>query len=183
MRFDREGDVNFQLDLLFNEGLDLFDNFRLPVELGIETEFNQVNYGWPSINAIGTLTNDGKGNLTWSDAAPDVTSLGTLTSVVVSGLSSLTSIAGAIVSKTGTYTATPSDHTILCGAGNETFTVTLPLATGVSGIIYNIKNLGTGTITVDGDGGETIDGSITAVISTQYASITLHCDGSNWHII
>ncbi len=239
MRFEIEGDLKLQLDLFLNQGLNLFDNFELPVELGIDTQFNQVSLFWPAANVPGILINDGQGNLSWgllvgltvsldhgalsgladddhtqyiledgsrdfsgnishdgnditsvgalagllSDAAQtNVTSLGTLTSVAVSGLSSLTSISAAIVSKTGAYTATSSDHTILCGAGNETFTVTLPAASGVSGIIYNIKNLGTGTITVDGNASETIDGS-TAVISTQFASITIHCDGSNWHII
>ncbi len=91
--------------------------------------------------------------------------------------------AANLTSQTGAYTATTSDHTILCGSGNETFTVTLPAASGVSGIIYNIKNIGTGTITVDGNSSETIDGATTQVISTQYDSITIQCDGSNWHII
>ena len=42
MRFEKEGDVEFQLDLLRNEGLDLHDNLSKPVELGINTEFNKV---------------------------------------------------------------------------------------------------------------------------------------------
>lgn len=89
----------------------------------------------------------------------------------------------SLVTKTANYTATDTDHTIICGTGNETFTITLPAASGVTNIIYNIKNIGTGTITVDGNASETIDGSTTSVISTQYASITIQCDGSNWHII
>lgn len=91
--------------------------------------------------------------------------------------------AANLVSKTANYTATSSDHTILCGSGNETFTVTLPAASGVSGIIYNIKNIGTGTITVDGNASETIDGGVTATLSNQFECITIQCDGSNWHII
>jgi len=86
-------------------------------------------------------------------------------------------------SQTATYTATRADHTILCGAGNQTFTVTLPAASGVIGLILNIKNIGTGTITVDGNASETIDGGTTATLSTQFESISIHCDGSNWHII
>ena len=102
---------------------------------------------------------------------------------IVMPLNVPSSISLNLVSKTGAYTATTDDHTILCGSGNESFTVTLPAATGVTNIIYNIKNLGTGTITVDGNASETIDGSTTAVISTQFTSITIQCDGSNWHII
>jgi len=33
---------------------------------------------------------------------------------------------GALIAKTGAYTATASDYTIICGAGNESFTVTPP---------------------------------------------------------
>jgi len=93
------------------------------------------------------------------------------------------SIAINLVSKTANYTATTLDHTILCGAGNESFTVTLPAASTVTNIIYNIKNIGTGTITIDGNAAETIDGATTATISLQFDSITIQCDGSNWHVI
>lgn len=85
-----------------------------------------------------------------------------------------------ITSETSTYTALRTDHTILC---NGTFTVTLPTASTVKNIMYNIKNIGTGTITVDGAGSETIDGGTTAVLSSQFACITVQSDGSNWHII
>ena len=109
--------------------------------------------------------------------------VGILSSSPVTNLDINGGFAANLTSQTGTYTALTSDHTILCGSGNETFTVTLPAASGVSGIIYNIKNIGTGTITVDGADSETIDGATTQVISTQYDSITIQCDGSNWHIL
>jgi len=92
-------------------------------------------------------------------------------------------VALRLVTKTTTYTALPEDHTILCGPGNETFTVTLPTASAVTGQVLNIKNIGTGTITVDGNGSETIDEGTTAIINTQYESISIHSDGSNWHIL
>jgi hypothetical protein len=85
-----------------------------------------------------------------------------------------------IVSKTSAYTATINDDVILC---DGTFTVTLPAASTATGCKLNIKNIGTGTITIDGDGSETIDGAITVVIATQYASYSIVCDGSAWHII
>lgn len=88
-----------------------------------------------------------------------------------------------IVAKTANYTATTSDHTITCGAGNQTFTVTLPPVLGLAGLILNIKNVGTGTITVDGDGAETIDGAATAILSSQYDAITIQCNGVTWWII
>jgi hypothetical protein len=85
-----------------------------------------------------------------------------------------------IVSKTSAYTATINDDVILC---NGTFTVTLPVASTATGCKLNIKNIGTGTITIDGDGSETIDGATTVDIATQYNSFTLVCDGSAWYII
>lgn len=88
-----------------------------------------------------------------------------------------------IVAKTATYTATASDHVITCGAGNETFTVTLPAIALHLGRIYHIKNVGTGTITVATPGLETIDGASTAVINTQYDSIMLIAGASEWHVI
>jgi len=85
--------------------------------------------------------------------------------------------------KTANYTATGDDYTILCNASGGDFTITLPAASGVTGIVYNIKSISAGSVTVDGNASETIDGATTQVISTQYDSIMVQCDGSNWHII
>lgn len=85
-----------------------------------------------------------------------------------------------VTTKTGAYTATTADSVILC---NGTFTVTLPTASGNTGKVFYIKNIGTGIVTIDGDGSETIDGATTHVITTQHDSRTLVSDGSNWRII
>jgi hypothetical protein len=85
------------------------------------------------------------------------------------------------VSATSTYTLTTTDYTVNCTTNS--FTVTLPTAVGIAGKIYVIKNSGTGTITVDGNGTQTIDGSLTAVLSTQYESITIQSTGTNFIII
>ncbi|KKN03166.1 hypothetical protein LCGC14_1110410 [marine sediment metagenome] len=88
-----------------------------------------------------------------------------------------------IAAKTAAYTISVTDDVILCGAGNQTFTVTLPAASGATGKVYHIKNVGTGTITVDGNGSETIDGGITAILTVQYESITILSEGSEWFIL
>ncbi len=85
-----------------------------------------------------------------------------------------------VTSKTGAYTATINDYVILC---NGTFTVTLPAAASSNGCVLQIKNTGTGTITIDGNGSEVIDGNTTIDISIQYQSYTVVCDGTAWYII
>ncbi len=84
------------------------------------------------------------------------------------------------VAKTSTYTATVADNTIDC---TGTFTLSLPTASGITGRIYNIKNSGTGTLTIDPSGSETIDGSTTLVSVIQYSTYTIKSDGTNWIII
>jgi len=82
--------------------------------------------------------------------------------------------------KTATYTATADDYFINCTANS--FTINLPDATSLSGKIYNVKNSGTGTITVDAYEAQTIDGQTTQDLF-QDESITIITDGSNWYIV
>ncbi len=49
----------------------------------------------------------------------------------------------------------------------------------------NIKkvDVSVNTVTVDGNASETIDGATTAVLTTQWESITIHCNGTAWFIL
>lgn len=79
-----------------------------------------------------------------------------------------------------TYTILDDDNTINCTA--NTFTVTLPV--GVLGKIYNIKNSGSGIITINTTGGATIDEYASGEVTLdQYANIQLQSDGTNWIIL
>ncbi len=83
-----------------------------------------------------------------------------------------------------TYTALVTDGAIL--ANNAAgVTITLPTAASVpSNYRLSIINIGSiGAITVDGNGSETIDGELTIILTTQYESVTLVTDGSNWFIL
>jgi len=63
-------------------------------------------------------------------------------------------------------------------------TVTLPLAADSGGKLYYIKKLGTtGSVTIDGNGSETIDGVTTNVLASQYDRLTILCDGTSWNIL
>lgn len=85
-----------------------------------------------------------------------------------------------IVTKSAAYTATVSDRIIMCSG---TWTLTLPAALNASGITYVIKNTGTGTITIDGSGSETIDGATTKALSTQWSTARIISNGTAWFVI
>ena len=95
------------------------------------------------------------------------------------------SVAKAIVAKTANYTAAATDYTILVTCSSANVTITLPAASGCSGRIYNIKKLdATGyNVIIDGNSAETLDGALTKTLTAQYETLTIQCDGSNWHII
>jgi len=89
-----------------------------------------------------------------------------------------------LVTKTADYTADGTDSTIIIDASGANVTITLPAAANCEGRIYNIKAVDiTNTATVDGNGAETIDGSATYVFISQYESITIQSDGTEWWII
>ena len=81
---------------------------------------------------------------------------------------------------TATDTFSAASETINCTA--NTFTVNLPTAVGIQGTTYTLVNSGTGVITLDANGTETINGSLTIDIRKQYVSRTVQSDGTNWII-
>ena len=96
----------------------------------------------------------------------------------------------AIETVTGNTTLDTTHSTVLVNASGNV-TITLPTAasaynsTDGIGRIYEIKKIDADadTVTIDGNGSETIDGGTTAVLNVQYESITIQSDGNNWHII
>ncbi len=86
-----------------------------------------------------------------------------------------------------TYTQTPTDASILVDddtAGGAVTITLLAASEAGDGKTLEVKKLGTtGSVTIDGSGSETIDGATTKVLSTQYDSIIIRCDGSSWFIV
>ena len=81
---------------------------------------------------------------------------------------------------TAIYTLGVGDQVVDCTSG--TFTVTLPTAVGITGKAFTLKNSGAGSITLDGDGSETIDGVTTKVLAAN-DSVTVLSDNVNWILI
>jgi hypothetical protein len=84
--------------------------------------------------------------------------------------------------QTTTYTSRAGD-VILADATGGAFTVTLPVATGVT-VSITVKKIdaSANAVTIDGNAAETIDGAATRLLSTQYEAVTLWSDGTNWWV-
>lgn len=76
------------------------------------------------------------------------------------------------------------ESVIACDATGGNIVVNLPTAIGITGKTYIIKRIdGSGnTITVDGNGAETIDDNATQEIN-QYDALAIVSDGTEWWII
>jgi hypothetical protein len=96
-----------------------------------------------------------------------------------------TDVPATVQTKTSGYTALITDSLILCNT--NAFTVTLPAAnTWLSGIPLRIQKIGSDTnaITISRAGSDTINGSTSIKLCTQYELVSLMSDGSSaWYIV
>jgi hypothetical protein len=83
------------------------------------------------------------------------------------------------VTKTASYNIASSDHTIDFLSG--VCTATLPAATNLQKIVFAIHNTNA-TLTVQGTGGELINGSLTQSVPAG-STIYVQCTGTGWIII
>lgn len=85
------------------------------------------------------------------------------------------------------YSISELDQIILVDSTAAIRTVTLPSAVTMPGRRYTIKDWkgqsATHNITVGTTASQNIDGSSTAVLSTNYQAIEVASDGANWSII
>ena len=87
---------------------------------------------------------------------------------------------GEVVSSVSSNTNMAAPTTFYLVSGNVT--MTLPTSVGNSGLKFQVKNNGTGTITIDTTSSQTIDGNINMLVTEQNSVIGLIADGSNWNI-
>ena len=76
-----------------------------------------------------------------------------------------------------------SDVNLVSTAGGNVL-VNLPAPPISAGRLLYIKKTdsSTNTVTIDQNGSETIDGGASYVLYNQFESVTLICDGTNWHV-
>lgn len=129
----------------------------------------QLRVGYNSSNYYSTTVGS-TGAVTWN-------AVGTGATFIFSD-----SIATPYVEKSALYTLTTNDFTVNCVSG--TFSLTLPTAVGCTGRIYNMKNVGTGIITIATTSSQTIDGTATGILTLiQWDNLMVQSDGANWIII
>ncbi len=87
-----------------------------------------------------------------------------------------------LVEKATTYLALSSDYVILGDATAGAFDVDLPTAASSTGRIYVIKKIDASgnAVTVDPNGAETIDGAASKALSSQFDSVRIISDGTEW---
>jgi hypothetical protein len=95
------------------------------------------------------------------------------------------SLANLVVNTSASYSPTSAVDIILCNAASGNQTINLPTAVGYAGKIMDIKKTDSSvnSITIDANSTQTIDGALTKTIISQYQSIRIVSDGSNWNII
>lgn len=85
------------------------------------------------------------------------------------------------------YLISDLDQIILVDSTSKVITVTLPSALTIPGRRYTIKDWkgasATHTITIATTAGQTIDGSATQTLITNYQAIEVVSDNTNWSII
>jgi hypothetical protein len=73
----------------------------------------------------------------------------------------------------------------LCDSTSGAFTITLPTAVGATGKKYLIKKTNSqfNNVTIDANGTQTIDGTLTRLLTTQNEAYNIVSDGANWRVL
>lgn len=90
----------------------------------------------------------------------------------------------SIVTVTTTYSIGNNDNLVLANATSGAFTVTLPTAVGITGRQIRVFKTDStvNRVTIATTSSQTINGSTTQVLGTQYDVVTMVSDGANWVI-
>ncbi len=78
-----------------------------------------------------------------------------------------------------------NDYIVLVDTTPGAVTLDLPAAADNTGAIVVVKKIDSSvnSVTIEADGSETIDGAANKSLTTQYETITVVCDGTEWWTI
>lgn len=95
-----------------------------------------------------------------------------------------TGVKAAIATTSADLTLSAAHYTVLVDASGANRTITLPAAASHNKRVYVVKKVdaSANTVTIDGNASETIDGATTKVLTTQWQSVTLQCNGTAWFL-
>ena len=101
-----------------------------------------------------------------------------------SGTSTLAQTTRSVRTVTSATTLGNADDVVLVDASGGAVTITLPPAAAATKE-FCIKKIDTSglVVTVDGNGSETIDNSLTILLATPYDAIRVTSDGTSWWIL
>ena len=86
-------------------------------------------------------------------------------------------------SQSGNYTIATSDFNVIyTGTGGNTFTLPSVNIATVVGKIFQINHQGTRTLTINGNGSDTINGNLTFLLYSQ-ESLTVQSISSGWVVL
>ena len=90
-----------------------------------------------------------------------------------------------VSTKTSAYTLMPTDFVILGDCTSGAFSLTLPTAAAGVGRIFFLKKIDSSAnvLTVQANGAETIDGSNTFLLPSQWQTVTVVSSGSAWYVL
>jgi hypothetical protein len=109
----------------------------------------------------------------------------TVSSLSGGGTTTGTVIVLPVTTVTGDATLTNANGLVLADATAAALTLTLPAASGNTGLVLEVKKIDVtaNTVTVQSAFSEDIDGGGSAVISTSMTALSFASDGSSWWII
>jgi len=174
----------------FNSGLNVVGDLTL-------SSANPFLYGGTAAGSLGLSNIGGESYIRVFGASHSTTP--NVTQFVNAGSTSLTiastgaaafsgSVSTPHTTKTADYTLTATDYTVGFDCASNR-TATLPDATTCAGRIYVIYQYNTGSgarsVTLDGNGSQTINGVTTYSLSPfcEYTSVMIQSNGANWIII
>jgi hypothetical protein len=90
-----------------------------------------------------------------------------------------------ISTKSLNYNVVSADNVLLFNCSSGNLVATLPSASTCAGRVFVFKKTDstTNTLTINTTGGQLCDGAVTQVITVQYESLTMVCDGTSFYLI